>query len=271
MRRLRFSRPLIISSDRADVGLIKSVIFSGVLGGLAAVFAVATWGTAPPGLLGLCLFGATSMAVYMLTMLRRRSLLASSRELWKVRDHAVIAEMPKECTVLILLLPYGIMSLGIPLWIAIAYAGGHVPWMAAGGFIYLGILGIGGIGETLWRGGPARPIISVDSKGLSLQHVDGLSTYVPWRLQPRFDHVHYDGIVITDKNGRQLVYRHGPALLLSYRQFKRLLETFSTSASHRRRLKDPDRALDCVLEVLEPTEEEYADRSWTWARPTPQT
>ncbi|AVM62003.1 hypothetical protein C3V41_07965 [Actinomyces sp. oral taxon 897] len=55
-------------------------------------------------------------------------------------------------------------------------------------------------------------------------------------------------------------------LPVSCRQFQRLLDTFSRSVSKRHRLDGPY-ALRTVLDVLEPTEEEYSDSSWTWARP----
>ena len=49
------------------------------------------------------------------------------------------------------------------------------------------------------------------------------------------------------------------------RQLERLLNTFSTDGRLRAKLAGPE-ALSTVLAVLEPTEEELADSSWTWSR-----
>ena len=49
------------------------------------------------------------------------------------------------------------------------------------------------------------------------------------------------------------------------RQLERLLSTFSTDGRLRAKLAGPD-ALNTVLAVLEPTEEERTDGSWTWSR-----
>ena len=46
-------------------------------------------------------------------------------------------------------------------------------------------------------------------------------------------------------------------------QFERLLSTFTTDSRLRAKLSGPD-ALNTVLAVLEPTEEERTDGSWTW-------
>ena len=52
---------------------------------------------------------------------------------------------------------------------------------------------------------------------------------------------------------------------MSMRQLERLLSTFSTDGRLRAKLAGPD-ALNTVLAVLEPTEEERTDGSWTWSR-----
>ena len=49
------------------------------------------------------------------------------------------------------------------------------------------------------------------------------------------------------------------------RQLERLLNTFSTDGRLRAKLSGPE-ALSTVLAVLEPTEEERTDGSWTWSR-----
>ena len=53
---------------------------------------------------------------------------------------------------------------------------------------------------------------------------------------------------------------------VSCRQLQRLLDAFSNDPAMQASLSSPE-ALTAVLDVLEPTEEEYSDSSWTWARP----
>ncbi|TFH52582.1 hypothetical protein E4J66_07300 [Actinomyces viscosus] len=56
---------------------------------------------------------------------------------------------------------------------------------------------------------------------------------------------------------------------LTFRQLERLLSTFSTDGRLRAKLSGPE-ALSTVLAVLEPTEEELTDGSWTWSPRTGQ-
>ncbi|OFR58343.1 MULTISPECIES: hypothetical protein [Actinomyces] len=69
--------------------------------------------------------------------------------------------------------------------------------------------------------------------------------------------------VIAIKDHEDLRYPIG-YLPLSMRQFERLLSTFSRSTRLRAKLSGPE-ALNTVLAVLEPTEEERTDGSWTWS------
>ena len=66
------------------------------------------------------------------------------------------------------------------------------------------------------------------------------------------------------KNRQEIHYPVG-YLPMSMRQLERLLTTFSTDGRLRAKLSGPD-ALNTVLTVLEPTEEELTDGSWTWSR-----
>ncbi|MFC2546797.1 MAG: hypothetical protein ACFNX4_08120 [Actinomyces oris] len=70
--------------------------------------------------------------------------------------------------------------------------------------------------------------------------------------------------VIAIKDHENLRYPIG-YLPLSMRQFERLLSTFSRSTRLRAKLSGPE-ALSTVLAVLEPTEQERTDGSWTWSR-----
>ncbi|WP_256693168.1 hypothetical protein [Actinomyces oris] len=69
--------------------------------------------------------------------------------------------------------------------------------------------------------------------------------------------------IIILENHRGLRYPIG-YLPLSMRQLERLLSTFSRSTRLRAKLSGPE-ALSTVLTILEPTEEERTDGSWTWS------
>jgi len=74
--------------------------------------------------------------------------------------------------------------------------------------------------------------------------------------------IHQADAVIVLKNHLETRYPIG-YLPLNMRQLERLLNTFSTDGRLRAKLSGPE-ALNTVLAVLEPTEEERTDGSWTW-------
>jgi len=76
--------------------------------------------------------------------------------------------------------------------------------------------------------------------------------------------IHHADTVIVLKNHLETRYPIG-YLPPSMRQFERLLNTFSIDGRLRARISGPE-ALSTVLAVLEPTEEERTDGSWTWSR-----
>ncbi len=73
--------------------------------------------------------------------------------------------------------------------------------------------------------------------------------------------IHQGDAVIALKNRQEIRYPvdHLP---IGMRQLERLLNNFSTDGRLRAKLSGPD-ALNTVLAILEPTEEERTDGSWT--------
>ncbi|VEI16290.1 hypothetical protein [Actinomyces viscosus] len=76
--------------------------------------------------------------------------------------------------------------------------------------------------------------------------------------------IHQGDAIITLKSRQEIRYPVG-YLPMGMRQLERLLSTFSTDGRLRAKLSGPE-ALSTVLAVLEPTEEERTDGSWTWGR-----
>ena len=74
--------------------------------------------------------------------------------------------------------------------------------------------------------------------------------------------IHQADTVIVLKNHLETRYPIG-YLPLSMRQLEGIMNTFTTDGQLRAKLSGPD-ALSAVLAVLEPTEEERTDGSWTW-------
>ena len=129
-----------------------------------------------------------------------------------------------------------------------------------------GALSLVGAICCFWRGLPARERILVTGEGIRLTRITGQNSFIPWSQKPSASHVNGGDLLVNTK-GRVDEMRFSMSLLpVSCRQFQRLLDTFSRSVSKRHRLDGPY-ALQTVLDVLEPTEEEYSDSSWTWARP----
>ncbi|MEZ7788832.1 hypothetical protein [Actinomyces naeslundii] len=109
----------------------------------------------------------------------------------------------------------------------------------------------------------------MSSTGVELTQINGHTDTIPWKANPHLIGVHQGDAVIALKNHDELRYPIG-YLPLSMRQFERLLGTFSRSTRLRAKLSGPE-ALSTVLTVLEPTEEELTDGSWTWDPLTAQT
>ncbi|OLO53959.1 hypothetical protein BKH30_04540 [Actinomyces oris] len=109
-----------------------------------------------------------------------------------------------------------------------------------------------------------RRRITVSKSGIALTQANGHSLEIPWKEHPRLIGVRQADAVIVLKNHLETRYPIG-YLPLSMRQLERLLSTFSTDGRLRARLAGPE-ALSTVLAVLEPTEEELTDGSWTWSR-----
>ena len=201
-------------------------------------------------------------AIYAVSLIRLRHYMRAGRSLWSATESGVVMEVPRELIILDL-----------------------APWVLYGSFAFYGaremvfsddlpgsflgvacILSFVGAICCFWRGLPARERILVTDEGIRLTRITGQNSFIPWSQKPSTSHVNGGELLINTK-GKAGGMRFPMFLLpVSCRQFQRLLGTFSRSVSKRHRLDGPY-ALQTALDVLEPTEEEYSDSSWTWARP----
>ena len=110
--------------------------------------------------------------------------------------------------------------------------------------------------------------ISLSKNGLELTRIDGRTDMIPWKAHPYLKEIR-QGYAIIALKGQEDLHYPIDYLPMSMRQLERLLKTFSSSTRLRNKLSSPE-ALNSVLTVLEPTEEELTD-SWTWDRHTAQT
>ena len=135
-------------------------------------------------------------------------------------------------------------------------------WMIPFGLSTMGMIGLYYYFPVLRPGCGTRLRISLSNNGVELTRINGRTDIIPWQAHPRLTGVYQGYAVIAIKNHEDLRYPIG-YLPLSMRQLERLLGTFSRSTRLRAKLSGPE-ALSTVLAVLEPTEEERTDGSWTW-------
>ena len=199
-------------------------------------------------------------AIYAVSLIRLRHYMRAGRSLWSTTESGVIMEVPRELIVLDLA-PW-------VLYLSFAFSGAFE--MICSDYLPGSFLGVAfvlssvGAVRCFWRSLPARERILVTGEGVRLTRITGQSSFIPWSQKPSALHVNGGELLINAK-GKVGGMRFPMFLLpVSCRQFQRLLGIFSRSVSKRHRLDGPY-ALQTVLDVLEPTEEECADSSWTWA------
>ena len=146
----------------------------------------------------------------------------------------------------------------------VAMLGPRGAWMIPFGLATLGVIGMCYLFPILRPRCGTRLRISLSNNGVELTQINGRTEIIPWQAHPRLTGVYQGYAVIAIKDHEDLRYPIG-YLPLSMRQFERLLGTFSRSTRLRAKLSGPE-ALSIVLAVLEPTEEERTDGSWTWDR-----
>ena len=217
------------------------------------------------GIMIVLLWIGTIFLVYSISFARIRSYIHEGRCLWRGTDRGVTMVVPREIIVWELV-PWGLMVLGLP-GAALVHALG-APAVAGGAVGGAGICGSVYLVLMFWEGGPEAERILLDGKRISFTRINGEQVSFDWSQEPVVQGGRGPSLFIGTSDlyeGWQFPMAYVP---VSSRQIQRLVDAFSPRSSRqwRRRLDGPH-ALQTVLDVLEPTEEEYSDSSWTWARP----
>ena len=148
--------------------------------------------------------------------------------------------------------------------VVVQMLGTHGAWMVSVGLGIMGTIALYYLIPILRAGGPTSRRISLTRSGVEFTRIDGYTDEIPWKAHPALIGVRQANAVISLKNQEDLHYPMS-YLPMSMRQLERLLATFSSNRKLRAKLSGPE-ALSTVLAVLEPTEEELTDGSWTWSR-----
>lgn len=197
------------------------------------------------------------------SLARVRSCLLGGRRLWHANDLGVVMEVPRDL-VMWELVEWVLMTLGIPGAVLVRALGGNA--VAVGFFAGAGIYGSMHIVCILWNGGMEVERILLHDEGVRFTWSTGGHVSISWLQRPAVIGASWQGALIEAAYypGR-LEFPMG-YVPMSCRQLQRLLDAFSNDPGLQASLRSPE-ALTAVLDVLEPTEEEYSDPSWTWARP----
>lgn len=162
------------------------------------------------------------------------------------------------------ILPLSLAAFSVVVGVVARAIGSRDAWMVSLGLTTLGMLALYHLFPTLRARHAHGHRISLSKNGLELTRIDGRTDMIPWKAHPYLKEIR-QGYAIIALKGQEDLHYPIDYLPMSMRQLERLLNTFSTDGRLRAKLSGPE-ALSTVLAVLEPTEEELADSSWTWSR-----
>ena len=248
----------IITPERIDKNRYRAPLFFGAIAVAAAMFSIPMFLTGSTTTALAMIYLAVFIVSYAVSSWCLKYFLSAGRTYWSHDSHQVVMTTPT-----------GMLSfeVGVPLLGVLAAPLAVITWLIHPlgdwiGSAALAALSLPYLLQVLQGVRPVRRRIIVSKSGIELTQANGHSLEIPWKEHPRLIGVHQADAVIVLKNHRETRYPIG-YLPLSMRQLERLLSTFSSDGRLRAKLSGPD-ALSTVLAVLEPTEEERTDGSWTW-------
>ena len=212
-------------------------------------------------LIGILYMGFT-MACTMISLLALRRQISVGKRHW-VSDGTRVELIAPPALIWAELGALSLLAFSSVVSMMVAILGPRGAWMIPFGLATLGVIGMCYLFPILRPRCGTRLRISLSNNGVELTRINGRTDIIPWQAHPRLTGVYQGHAVIAIKDHEDLRYPIG-YLPLSMRQFERLLSTFSRSTRLRAKLSGPE-ALNTVLAVLEPTEEERTDGSWTWS------
>jgi len=250
----------IAQADRGRNVLLARLAPICLFAALIAIFPYRSGNIA--ALIGVLHMGFT-MACTMISLLTLRRQISVGKRHW-VSDGTRVELIAPPALIWAELGALSLLAFSSVVGIIVQVLGPRGAWMIPLGLATAGMIGMCYLFPVLRPGGGTRLRIALSNNGVELTPINGRTAIIPWQAHPRLTGVYQGHAVIAIKDHEDLRYPIG-YLPLSMRQFERLLSTFSRSTRLRAKLSGPD-ALNTVLAVLEPTEEERTDGSWTWSR-----
>ena len=253
----------IITPERIDKNRYRAPLFFGAIAVAAAMFSIPMFLTGSTTTALAMIYLAVFIVSYAVAAWCLKYFLSAGRTYWSHANHQVVMTTPTG----MLLFEVGVPLLGVlgvPLAAVAWLLHRQGDWIGSAALAALGALSLPYLLQAFQGFQPVRHRITISKSGIELTQANGHRHEIPWKEHPRLIGVRQADAVIVLKSHRETRYPIG-YLPLSMRQLERLLSTFSSDGRLRARLSGPD-ALSTVLTVLEPTEEEQADGSWTWSR-----
>ena len=208
-----------------------------------------------------CAIASTSLSISQMFL---KAGIRNGRQYWRRGDKCVVLTT----TYTLVGWEFGSLLLAgfsLPLGTILLPLRARGEWLGPVILVIAGTVSIPFLLPILKAGCPSRQRITLTRNGVELTRIDGHTDRIRWQDHPTLIGGREGDALIVLKNYDELHYPMA-YLPMSMRQLERLLSTFSTNSRLRAKLSSPE-ALDTVLTILEPTEEELTDDSWTW-RPT---
>ena len=253
----------IITPERIDKNRYRAPLFFGAIAVAAAMFSIPMFLTGSTTTALAIIYLAVFIVSYAVAAWCLKYFLSASRTYWSHDSHQVVMTTPTGMLLFEVAIPLlGVLATPLAVITWLIHPLGD--WIGSAALAALGALSLPYLLQVLHGFRPVRRRITVSKSGIELTQANGHSHEISWKEHPRLIGVRQADVIISLKNHHELQYPIG-YLPLSMRQLERLLSTFSTDGQLRAKLSGPE-VLSTVLDILEPTEEERTDGSWTWSR-----
>ena len=253
----------IITPERIDKNRYRAPLFFGAIAVAAAMFSIPMFLTGSTTTALAMIYLAVFIVSYAVAAWCLKYFLSAGRTYWSHDSHQVVMTTPTGMLLFEVAIPLlGVLAAPLAVITWLIHPLGD--WIGSAALAALGALSLPYLLQVLHGFHPVRRRITVSKSGIELTQANGHSLEIPWKEHPHLIGVRQADAVIVLKNHLETRYPIG-YLPLSMRQLERLLSTFSTDGRLRAKLSGAE-ALSTVLAVLEPTEEELTDGSWTWSR-----
>ena len=252
----------LMSTIKADSGRPKGVLFYSIIAGMCATAGLTTLRHEDHTFSLTFLYAAALFIFSCISLYVLRTEITKGRGRWSQGGNSKVVLVT---TSALSGWEFGLMllfSLSIVVGIILFPFESQKTWRPPALLIIVGAYSLLHLIPILKAGGPTRRRIALSKDAVELTRIDGHTDTIPWKAHPILIGIRqgYAIIILESHYGLRYPMSYLP---MSMRQFERLLNTFSTDGRLRAKLSGPE-ALSTVLAVLEPTEEERTDGSWTW-------